>query len=460
MAARLAGRYVYGVSELVDLLARELEAAFPDVWVEGEVASLKTAASGHVYFVLKGDRSSLSVALFRNHALRLPFRLESGLQVLVRGKISLYRVSGDLQLYATLVEPAGLGAMQIELEQAKRRLMEEGLTDAGRKRPIPPFPHRIGIVTSIEGAALQDVLTVLRRRRAGFDVVIAPSLVQGEKAPGDLLRSLLRLTKVEGMEAILLTRGGGSITDLWAFNDEALAREVALSPIPVISAVGHEVDTVLTDLTADLRAPTPSAAAEILTARHEVSREASQRIAADLRRGITDRFQQCWERLDRGSPVRQASLLGLRVRSRLESARHLHRSLERSVRDRNVEISRRLERCAGAVSPDSILHWIESAEQRNGILFDRMKNHTREKLRTGNGRVAEAARVLLSLRPSSVLARGYAAVFDDSGNLVTEPGQAPPGASLSVALKRGGIRCRSEEGEAEGIPPVIREEGR
>jgi len=455
MATGTAGRYVYRVSELVDILARELEAAFPDVWVEGEVASLKTAVSGHVYFLLKGDKASLRVVLFRNHALRIPFRPENGMQALVRGKVSLYRASGDLQLYATLVEPAGLGAMQAALEQAKRRLMEAGLTDAAGKRPIPPFPTRVGIVTSLEGAALQDILTVLRRRGAGFEVVIAPSLVQGDGAPAALLQALRRIGRVRGIEVVLLTRGGGSATDLWAFNDEALAREVAACPVPVISAVGHEVDNVLTDLTADLRAPTPSAAAEMLTGRQETVRQAAENLQAGLKRRVLDLLALHAERADRGSPIRLETLLRMRIDSHILAIERIEEGLVRSARDRWTEAGHRAEVCSRAFSPDSLSRWLESVGVREGALSRRLSAWAGEAVLAAGKRRSEATRMLLSLRPSSVLARGFAAVFDDSGKLVTGPSQAPPGTPLSVALRGGGLLCRSEAGAAPRIPKAL-----
>jgi exodeoxyribonuclease VII large subunit len=364
MPKEWAGRPVYEVSELVRLLASELEGAFPDVWVEGEIANWKRASSGHCYFTLKDERGALKTVMWRVSAQRLGFEPDNGMVVLARGKLSVYEASGDLQLYATVLEPSGLGALQMAFDQAKRRLSAEGLTDPDRRRPIPPFPRRVGVVTSLEGAALRDVLSVLRRRRAGFDLVIAPALVQGPAAPASLSAALKKLQRVAGVEVILLTRGGGSMQDLWAFNDEALARLVAASPVPVISAVGHEVDTVLTDLTADLRAPTPSVAAELLTAQTEAARARAEDAARRMIHTVQSRLFTVQERTGRCRTSRMGDLIARRLGMAQEGADRAAEAAARAMSFRLDADSHRLDLCRRSLTPEAFSRWLDGPDQR------------------------------------------------------------------------------------------------
>ncbi|MGH9748339.1 MAG: exodeoxyribonuclease VII large subunit, partial [Candidatus Polarisedimenticolia bacterium] len=257
-------RPILSVSELNALVRGMLEEAFPSVWVEGEISNLRTYPSGHTYFTLKDENAQVSAVLFRGAAAALRFRPEDGLRVVVRGRVSLYETRGSFQVVVDAIEPAGLGALQLAFEQLKARLQGEGLFEAARKRPLPMLPRRIGVVASLAGAALHDVLKVLRRRFAGLGVVIAPSRVQGEGAAREIAAAIADLNRLGGIDVLILARGGGSLEDLWAFNEEAVARAIAASRVPVVSAIGHEVDVTIADLVADLRAPTPSAAAEMV----------------------------------------------------------------------------------------------------------------------------------------------------------------------------------------------------
>jgi exodeoxyribonuclease VII large subunit len=455
MTKEWAGRPVYAVSELVRILSSELEAAFPDLWVEGEIGAWKRAASGHCYFTLKDDRSALRGVLWRTHAQRLGFEPKVGMVVLARGKLSVYEASGDLQLYATVLEPAGLGALQMAFEQAKRRLMAEGLTDPARKRPIPDFPARVGIVTSLQGAALRDVLSVLRRRAASFDVVVAPALVQGASAPASLASAISRLEARPGVEVILLTRGGGSAEDLWAFNDEGLARRVAACRVPVISAVGHEVDTVLTDLTADLRAPTPSVAAELLTGKTEEARhragEASRR-AAHL---VQSRLLAAKERLGRCDAGRLGLLLQRRVDLLQEGSDRAELSLPRALDSRVRRDLQRLELCRRSLSPEVLLRWSESLDARRTGADRRLRAAVRSLVEGARGRFESGARLLHSLSPLAVLSRGYAAAFDSARRPVTRAAALSVGAGLSLAFRDGGVDCTVTSPSASHLPEAL-----
>lgn len=255
--------HVYSVTELTHAVRRTLEHQIGRVWVEGEIADCSNS-QGNIYFTLKDGGAQLPAVLWRTDAVRLRFKLTTGLHVLVKGRLSVYAPRGRYQLLADSVEPKGAGALQLAFQQLKARLQAEGLFDPARKRTLPMLPRRIGVVTSIEGAALRDVLRVLRTRRAPADIVISPTRVQGDGASAEIARAIRRVTRVPGVDVLIVGRGGGSIEDLWAFNEEIVARAIAASPVPVISAVGHEVDTTIADFVADVRAATPSQAAEIV----------------------------------------------------------------------------------------------------------------------------------------------------------------------------------------------------
>ena len=268
-------RKYLSVSELTQQIRGVLEPGFRDVWIRGEISNYKPAPSGHVYFSLKDSGASISAAIFGWGARgkKPGFSLKDGLEVLCRGKISVYPPRGGYQIVIDQVEPLGAGALQMAFEQLKQKLLSEGLFDQARKRPLPRFPKKIAIVTSPGGAAIRDMLTILKRRAPQIEVLIVPALVQGEEASRQLIRGLETVNRHQLGEVVVLARGGGSIEDLWCFNDEALARAIAASRLPVINAVGHEIDFTIADFVADRRAPTPSAAAEILSQGWLESRE-------------------------------------------------------------------------------------------------------------------------------------------------------------------------------------------
>ena len=274
-------RRIYSVRALVADIRQHTESAYSDIWVEGEISNCRPAASGHIYFTLKDGEAQLPIVLFRRQAILLRFRPQDGLAVLVRGRISVYESRGQLQLIAETMEPRGAGALQLAFEQLKRRLADEGLFDAACKRPLPPFPHCIGVVTSPSGAVIRDIVTVIRRRHARLNLLIYPALMQGASSPSSVIEGIRWFNQhPERTDLILIARGGGSLEDLAAFNDESLARAIAASELPVVSAIGHETDFTIADFVADLRAPTPSAAAELITAaqhRHRRSRQLSYR---------------------------------------------------------------------------------------------------------------------------------------------------------------------------------------
>ncbi|MFH1776003.1 MAG: exodeoxyribonuclease VII large subunit [Candidatus Omnitrophota bacterium] len=257
-------KYIYTVSLLTRNIKKVLEDNFPAVWVEGEISNLSTPASGHIYFTLKDEKAQMRAVIFRNISTRVKFQLAQGMQVVCFGKISIYELGGQYQLYVEQIEPKGLGALQLAFNQLKEKLYKQGLFDPRHKKAIPLFPQHIGIVTSSTGAAICDILNVLGRRFANVQVIVYPVMVQGEKASLEIAQAIEDFNTWGKVDVIIVTRGGGSIEDLWAFNEEIVARAIFASAIPVISAVGHEIDYTIADFAADLRAPTPSAAAELV----------------------------------------------------------------------------------------------------------------------------------------------------------------------------------------------------
>src|SRR5215203_5897674 len=259
-------RRVFTVTELTVGVRDLLEERFSEIWVEGELSNCKTWNTGHLFFTLKDDRTQIKGVIFRSALRYLKFKPADGLRVVARGRVSVYEPKGEYQIVCEHLEPQGLGALQLAFEQLKKRLQQEGLFDRDRKRPLPALPRKIGVVTSLDGAAIRDIIKVLSRRYANAHLIIRPVRVQGEGAAMDIARGLRAIGRVPGVDVVIVGRGGGSIEDLWAFNEEVVARAIALSPVPVIAAVGHESDVTIADFVADLRAPTPSAAAEMVVA--------------------------------------------------------------------------------------------------------------------------------------------------------------------------------------------------
>src|SRR5499425_3325488 len=290
-------RAVLSISELTRRLQETLEERFPAVWVEGEISNFRLYGSGHAYFTLKDDAAQLRTVLFRNRMRRIRFEPGDGLHVLAFGSLEVYAQRGEYQFVVELLEPRGLGALQLAFEQLKARLGAEGLFAESRKRPLPRFPRRIGIVTSPSGAAVRDMLRVIGRRFAGLSIVIAPARVQGDGAAREIAAAIADLNALGDVDVIIVGRGGGSLEDLWAFNEEVVAREIAGSKIPVISAVGHEVDVTIADFVADVRAPTPSAAAELVVREKQALAETVAELGERLRRAVMRRLQRDGDRV-------------------------------------------------------------------------------------------------------------------------------------------------------------------
>lgn len=447
MVEYFRGVPVYGVSELGSILDRELEGSFPDIWVQGEVSGFSASASGHCYFRLKDGEAVVKAAIFRQQALRLPFRVENGMALLVRGRLGFYGKSGELQLYVSHAEPYGIGALQMALEQAKKRLREEGLTDPSRKRRIPPFPARVGIVTSTEGAAIRDIISVLERRSAPFEIIVAPSLVQGDQAPGQIAAAMRRLVGSRSVDLIILTRGGGSFEDLNTFNDEALARLVASSPVPVISAVGHEVDTVLTDLTADLRAPTPSAAAEIISQPAVEARSNLAGIIWTAVSAVRGRLTLAEEQLSVFDPGREGRSL-LRGFERTEERRdRAILTLSGKITNRVAAASASVKYISAAIHPSRLLDALQRSVEK--VVSAVLALHaSARRMAAGKDRAVEVTLSTMNERnPLAILSRGYSIVRSISGSVVSDASQVLEGESLSVILHKGRLKVSVDEKE-------------
>ncbi len=453
-AGKPAGKPTREVVSVLDLTRRVrelLEGPLGSVWVRGEVSNFRLQASGHAYFVLKDAASAVSCVLFRNQAGVSRSLLRDGASVILGGAVTVYEPRGQYQLKVTHVEAEGIGALQAAFEELKRRLAAEGLFEPGRKRPIPVFPRGIGIVTSATGAALRDVLHVIGRRFAGLEIVVAPARVQGQGAAREIAEGIDHLNRWAAagapLDVILITRGGGSLEDLWAFNEEVLARAIAASALPVVSAVGHEIDFTISDFVADIRAATPSAAAEILTAGYVASRERIatlagrfprlvQAILADHQEGLSD----LQRRLGRVHPRRLLEGHAQHLDDLVEGLREgISRALQERRRSAGI-LGQRLiaARPSARLGREVRLH----AELRR-----RLVSGVRLRLAGQKERLARLYDRLRLLSPEAVLARGYSITLDAaSGAVVREAASVQPGQRLISRLAVGQVTSTVVEG--------------
>ena len=437
-------RRVWLVRDLVGQVRELVEQEYNDVWVEGEISNFRPAPSGHVYFTLKDADAQLPVVLFRRQAVLLRFRPEDGLHVLVRGRVSVYEQRGQMQLVAETMEPVGAGSLQLAFEQLKERLKAEGLFDAARKRPLPAFPRTVGIVTSPTGAVIRDFLNIVGRRHSGLSVLICPVSVQGDAAPIEIEAAIEELNTSQAVDLIVVARGGGSLEDLAAFNSERVARAIASSKLPVVSAVGHETDFTIADFVADLRAPTPSAAAELITeAQHKIADHIST-LSRRLERA--GRFQvlkarQQWSRL----PI-------IRIESRVAAL--LRRASQRlddlSLRQGTAlagQIRRRKNRVAelaAAVLRSDPRQSLSQARERLQACTTRMHRSLELTLQRSIARRESVDARLHSLSPLAVLDRGYALVHAEDGSLIRSAAQLREGDRVRTRVAAGAFTSRVE----------------
>jgi exodeoxyribonuclease VII large subunit len=438
---RAPQRRVWKVRELVAAVRSHIEREYSDAWVEGEISNFRAPDSGHLYFTLKDGNAQIRTVMFRSSARLLRFRPADGLQVIVRGRVTVYEDRGELQISAEYIEPKGAGSLQLAFEQLKAKLEAEGLFAAERRKPVPAMPSRIGVVTSAQAAALRDILNVLERRHHSVNVLIFPAQVQGDAAALEVAAGVKYFNQQRSVDVIVIARGGGSAEDLAAFNNEALARTVAASEIPIISAVGHETDFTIVDFVADLRAPTPSAAAElVIRSRQEVEDHASalnDRLSRAMRYRLLIGRQALTELAQHGAFARITEVIHQR-QQRLDDLTHRMELAERHLLER---LQRRWETISAAVRHYDLRLMLSGMrrqiESGTNALAAIMRNVLlQHKVRSGRLQTA-----LESLSPLAILDRGYALVFDAEGKLLKSTSSVNPGDEISARLAQGQLQA-------------------
>ncbi|MCR6684947.1 exodeoxyribonuclease VII large subunit [Pseudoxanthomonas sp.] len=431
----------------LNTLARDLlESAFPLIWVEGELGNITRPGSGHLYFTLKDARAQVRCAMFKPKSQRLKFVPREGLKVLGRGRLTLYEARGDYQLVLDHMEEAGEGALRRAFEALKSKLEAEGLFDSARKRPLPAFTRRLAVITSPTGAAVRDVLSVLSRRCPLLDVEILPSLVQGETAAAQIADLLRRAGASGRYDAVLLARGGGSLEDLWAFNDERLVRAIAASPVPVVSAVGHETDFTLADFAADVRAPTPSVAAELLVPDRRDLQARLRALQARLATLQRHRLRQAMQSADRAALRLQAQSPQARLLALRQRQGGLHRRLEALWRERLQARHAQLRHAAAVLRAHHPARRMTQLHERLQRLRPRPQAAVARVLQRDALKLRPLARSLEACSPLATVARGYSILSRaDDGRLLHSVAQAAPGDRLQARVRDGVLAVTVDE---------------
>ena len=433
-------REVLTVSELSATIRDALETKFTNVWVEGEISNARLWNTGHLYFTLKDSASQIKGVMFRSALRYLKFKPDDGLHVIARGKISVYDPKGEYQIICEHMEPRGFGPLQLAFEQLKKKLAAEGLFEAGRKRPLPALPRRIGLVTSIDGAALRDMVRVLRRRYPNAHLVISPTRVQGEGAAGEVARALKLVTRVQSVDVVIVARGGGSLEDLWAFNEEVVARAIAASPVPVISGVGHETDVTIADFVADLRAATPSAAAELVVRRKDEFFSHIARIGERLDGAMHSRVHRLESRLH--SLEARSGYAGFpgRLAFRGRHVSELASALRQGVGHALARQARRHEALRRSLDQFDPRHRLAAVRTRLVSREAQLAAAARRRVSLVQGRFGGLAARLEGLSPLAVLGRGYAVTWDAARTrIIRDASTLRPGDGITVTLERGAL---------------------
>lgn len=443
---------VYTVSELMRHIRLKLEAGYRNILLEGEISNCNSSPHGHLYFGLKDENAQIRCVMFRGQQMKLKFVPEDGLEVVARGTVGMYEARGDCQLNVTSLEPKGVGALQLAFEQLKAKLSSEGLFEAEHKKPLPRLPRAIGMVTSQTGSVLHDMMNVLNRRFKGIQVYLAPASVQGDQAPRELIRafqSLVKQAEEKQIDVIIIGRGGGSMEDLWAFNHEELARTLFASPIPVISAVGHETDFTIADFVSDVRAPTPSAAMELAVPNRAdllATLGAWQTRNLLALRKYTD---ECANRLERSA---------VRLQSPEYAVRHYQMKtdeLEQRLRSlMNYQLSERkhqIQRREDQLPHLSPIHKVRRQRNRLEAMQQTVRNLIKQRLEQAVHRYQQQTGLLASLSPFKVLTRGYAVVTNDKGQLVGSSEQVQNEQEIHIRLKEGGLKATVKEKISPGV---------
>jgi exodeoxyribonuclease VII large subunit len=417
---------IYSVSAVTEIIKLTLETAFPVLWVEGEISNFHRHSSGHLYFTLKDAKSQLKGVMFRFEARKVAFDLKDGLMVLCRGKINVYEPRGEYQIVAEVIEPKGKGALQLAFEQLKEKLQAEGLFDPGRKKTLPLRPRTIGIVTSPRGAAIADILRTLERRYARLHILIYPAKVQGEGAAAEIVEGIDYLGAFPGIDVIIVGRGGGSIEDLWAFNEEPVARAIYRSPVPIISAVGHEVDFTIADFVADIRASTPSAAAEMVIEKEQAFEERITGLAERAARSAKYSLQE-----------RRNAIVAL-----------THHRIFQGFKVKVLNLEQRVDELETRAWKVIRAEKQMIAEKQAVVLLatERLRNRIGEKLKALGGRWETLSAGLHALSPLNILKKGYTLCWKEEGfRLVRKPGEVAGGDDVIVSFAEGELACRVRE---------------
>lgn len=436
-----AGHRTWTVRALVAAVRTHVEREYTDIWVEGEISNFRAHESGHLYFTLKDESAQIRVVMFRSAARLLRFRPENGMQIVTRGRVTIYDDRGELQISAEYLEPKGAGALQVAFEQLKAKLEGEGLFDASRKKPVPMLPRCIGIVTSPQGAALRDILNILRRRHHSAGVLIFPAQVQGDAAALEVMAGVRYFNKARTVDVVIVARGGGSAEDLAAFNHEGLARAIASSEIPVISAVGHETDFTIVDFVADLRAPTPSAAAElVIRSRQELEEQMEgirSRLAQAMRFHVLNARQRLTALAQHGAFARMADFIHRREQ-RLDDLVHRMTQAEREILETQ---RRRFETLSAAVRHYDVRRVLIGMRKDLEVRTAALLSATRNLLLERRVRLDRMDTAVQALSPVAILERGYALVFDASGKLLKDAANIKTGDEISARLAKGTVKA-------------------
>lgn len=431
---------VYSVSQLTRDIKAIMEAAFDSIWVEGEISNFRTAASGHSYFVLKDNKSQIRCVLFKGHKAGIKFEPEDGDQVLLFGRITVYDARGEYQIVTESMEPRGLGALQKAFEQLKLKLEKEGLFDEDKKKPLPEFPWKIGVVTSPTGAAVRDVLNIIRRRNPKVSVLLYPTKVQGEGSAEEIAKGLQELNQRKDIEIIIVGRGGGSLEDLWAFNEEQVARAIAASQIPVVSAVGHEIDFTISDFVADLRAPTPSAAAELtvplLSDTLQEINGLNEALIGSIQQKLDYYFDLLKRLMDRRFFHQPREIFQPHIQRVDELHSRLVRGLQQNLVTHQQRLQDKIHRLLQASPEKNIPHMRENLD----MLEKRMLHIVQSQILLRKERFDGILKNLNAYNPLSILERGYSISSKDNKALKTTEG-INPGDSIKVRLAEGKLDC-------------------
>ena len=430
-------RRIYTISDLTQEIRKLLESRFLDVWVTGEVSNYRATGSGHLYFTLKDHNAQLRVVCFRNQARYLKFKPQDGVSLIARGRLALYEARGEYQLLAEFLEPAGLGALQLAFEQLREKLATEGLFDAGRKKTLPVLPRIVGVITSPTGAAIRDILRVLRRRFVNMNVVLFPARVQGEGAVEQIVQGIRYFNQKYPVDVLIVGRGGGSLEDLWAFNEERVARAIAASRIPIIAAVGHETDFTIADFVADLRAPTPSAAAEMVVHRKQDFALELKTCERRLLHGIRLKLSRSREQWMELKMHRIFQSVPAELRLRMQTLDDLTTRSEQALRARLNRAREGWLRTSAGVLRLDFGRFLDRRRARTEEARRRLDAGFAGGLMVRRGRLDQVRAILRERNPELVLSRGYSITRDPAGNILRDAASVAWESQISIRLAKG-----------------------